>query len=71
MWLSLICTKLNSAPPLGCADFPVAAKSLEVGTPPVIVHTRPVPTQAMQVRKLVDRFYRCWCERLLVALLFQ
>ena len=29
-----------------------AAKSLEVGTPPAIVHRRPVPAHAMQLRKL-------------------
>src|SRR5579862_506200 len=57
MWLSLICTKLKpesafawSVPPDAAA--PVAANSLDMGTPPTIVHRSPVPAQAMQLRKL-------------------
>src|SRR5579862_8070228 len=48
IWLSLICTKLKlpeAAPP----DLS-AANSLDVGIPPTIVHTRPVPAQAMQLK---------------------
>jgi hypothetical protein len=29
----------------------VAANNFDVGTPPAIVHSRPVPAQAMQLRK--------------------
>ena len=54
IWLSLICTKLKPAP---ARCVPPAApagggEKLEVGTPPAIVHSRPVPAQAMQLRKL-------------------
>src|SRR5580698_5392211 len=34
-----------------CSVGPVAAKSLDEGTPPAIVQSKPVPAQAMQLRK--------------------
>ena len=51
MWLSLIWTKLKLRW-LGVGGAGAAAKSLDVGTPPAMVQSRPVPAQAMQERKL-------------------
>src|ERR1700761_7664401 len=51
MWLSLICTKLKDDAGAVLLSAAVAAKSFEVGTPPETVQSRPVPTQAMQLKK--------------------
>jgi len=54
MWLSLICTKLKAEPDFEWSVPPlplVAAKSLDVGTPPAMVQSSPVPAQAIQLRK--------------------
>src|SRR5690348_16275658 len=51
MWLSLIWTKLKPPWAVVSSAEPVAAKSFEAGTPPTMVQSRPVPAQAMQLRK--------------------
>ena len=54
MWLSLIWTKLNRAELCwrhgGSGRW--RQRVLDVGTPPAMVQSRPVPAQAMQLRKL-------------------
>src|SRR5438105_4827089 len=49
---SLICTKENDVRAASGPGLVVAAISFEVGTPPAIVHSSPVPAHAMQLRKL-------------------
>src|ERR1700719_539013 len=48
MWLSLIWKKLNEPASAGLC---VPAKRRDVGTPPMKVHSSPVPAHAIQVRK--------------------
>ena len=49
MWLSLICTKVKSAPlPTFLPVF--LANTRDAGMPPLIVQTRPVPAHAMHFR---------------------
>src|SRR5882724_2816994 len=49
MWLSLIWKKLNEP---AFAGLCVSAKAREVGTPPLNVHSSPVPAHAVHFRKL-------------------
>src|SRR3989440_282329 len=49
MWLSLICTKLKS-PPLPALRSAVLANARDIGMPPLMVQTNPVPAHAMHFR---------------------
>src|SRR5215469_10249431 len=49
MWLSLIWTKVKSAP-IAPSFFVLLANTRDRGTPPLRVHTRPVPAHAMHLR---------------------
>src|SRR5437868_14025949 len=53
MWQSLICTneKSSTFPAPAPPSFIVCASSLEVGTPPTLDHSSPVPAHAMHPRK--------------------
>ncbi len=54
MWQSLICTKEKSStfPTAAPLPFAVCASSFDVGTPPTIDQSSPVPAHAMHPRKL-------------------
>ena len=49
MWLSLICTKVKSAPLPASLPWPLA-KARDTGMPPLMVQTKPVPAHAMHFR---------------------
>src|SRR5262245_38445074 len=51
MWLSLICTKLRSAPAAADAASAGRLSVCDLRIPPVIVQRTPVPAQAMHLRK--------------------
>src|SRR5438046_7823087 len=51
MWLSLICTKLNSAPAAAPAASEAWLRVCDLRIPPVMVQRTPVPAHAMHLRK--------------------
>src|SRR6266853_1233457 len=51
MWLSLICTKLKSAPAAAPAASETWLRVCDLRIPPVMVQRTPVPAQAMDLRK--------------------
>src|SRR5258707_1246372 len=51
MWLSLICTKLRSAPAERAAASEAWLRVWDLRIPPVMVQSTPVPAQAMHLRK--------------------